>query len=42
MATKFKPFEKSTKDKEVKGMKEGSGKEKAMDKKQAKMPPKKK
>ena len=43
MATKMKPFEKSTKDKEVKGLKEGSGKEKAMDKKQmAKMPPKKK
>ena len=43
MATKFKPFEKSTKDKEVKGLKEGSKKEMAMDKKQmGKMPAKKK
>lgn len=39
MATKkFVPFEKSSKDKEPKGMKEGSGKEEALDKKQAKFP----
>ena len=43
MPPKMKPFEKSTKDKEVKGLKEGSKKEMAMDKKQmGKMPPKKK
>mgnify|MGYP000308873429 CR=1 FL=1 len=37
MATKkFVPFEKSGKDKEPKGMKEGSRKEEALDKKQAK------
>lgn len=37
MATKkFVPFEKSSKDKEPKGMKEGSKKEEALDKKQAK------
>lgn len=37
MATKpkFKPFEKSKKDSEPKGMKEGSKKEEALDKKQA-------
>ena len=36
MATKkFAPFEKSSKDKEPKGMKEGSKKEEALDKKQA-------
>jgi hypothetical protein len=36
MATnKFIPFEKSKKDKEPKGMKEGSKKEEALDKKQA-------
>lgn len=35
MATKkFMPFEKSAKDKEYKGMKEGSKKEMALDKKQ--------
>ncbi len=39
MATKkfpFPPFEKSGKDKEPKGMKEGSRKEEALDRKQAK------
>lgn len=36
MAGKFIPFEKSKKDKEPKGMKEGSRKEEAMDKKQLK------
>ena len=36
MATKkFVPFEKSAKDKEPKGMKEGSKREEALDKKQA-------
>lgn len=39
----FKLFEKSSKDKEMKGVKEGSKKDRAMDKKQmAKMAPKKK
>ena len=42
MATKkpmpFKAFEKSGKDKEPKGMKEGSKKEEALDKKQMKLP----
>lgn len=43
MPPKMKPFEKSTKDVEKKGMKEGSKKEMAMDKKQmGKMPAKKK
>ena len=46
MATKkFIPFEKSGKDKDPKGMKEGSKKDMAMDKKQSKgysFPPKKK
>lgn len=39
MASKmpFKPFEKSAKDKESKGMKEGSRKEEAMDRKQMPM-----
>lgn len=32
----FKPFEKSSKDKEPKGMKEGSRKEEKLDRKQAK------
>ena len=36
MATKFKAFEKSGKDKEPKGMKEGSKKEEALDMKQMK------
>lgn len=35
---KAAPFEKSGKDKETKGMKEGSKKEVALDKKQAKLP----
>lgn len=43
MATKMNPFaakfEKSGKDKEMKGMKEGSKKDMATDKKQAKAPP---
>ena len=45
MATKpnpFAKFEKSGKDKEPKGMKEGSRKEEALDRKQAKSPVKKK
>jgi hypothetical protein len=43
MATKkFIPFEKSSKDKEPKGMKEGSRKEESLDRKQAKSPTKKK
>lgn len=36
MAAKKFPFEKSRKDKEPKGMKEGSRKEEALDRKQAK------
>jgi hypothetical protein len=38
---KMNPFEKSPKDKEIRGMKEGSKKEMALDRKQAKgkMPP---
>lgn len=36
------PFEKSSKDKEPKGMKEGSRKEEALDRKQAKVAPKRK
>ena len=45
MATKKMPtpFEKSAKDKELRGMKEGSRKEEALDRKQVKgFPPKKK
>jgi hypothetical protein len=43
MATKKpNPFEKSSKDKEPKGMKEGSKKEEALDKKQSKFVPFKK
>lgn len=34
----FKPFEKSAKDKEPKGMKEGSRREEAYDRKQGKKP----
>ena len=41
MATKKFPFEKSPKDKEPKGMKEGSRKEEALDRKQAKTAAKK-
>ena len=33
------PFEKSAKDKESRGMREGSKREEALDRKQAKMPP---
>lgn len=42
MAAKKFPFEKSPKDKEPKGMKEGSKREETLDRKQAKAPAKRK